>query len=58
MENSETDKLLPADYSVDALVGKQLCRDALLNGLRLEPGSSGPVFGMVTRVVNEKSPAI
>jgi len=31
-----------------------LCRDALLNGLRLNPEPRGPVFGMVTRVVGEK----
>ena len=49
-----TDKLLPANYTPDELWGKQLCRDALLNGLRLDPGPKGPVFGMVTRVVGEK----
>ena len=52
--NPETDKLLPANYTVSELWGKQLCRDALLNGLRLDPEPSGPVFGMVTRVVSEK----
>ena len=49
-----TDKLLPGNYTSGELFGKQLCRDALLNGLRLEPGPRGPVFGMVTRVVGEK----
>jgi starch synthase len=34
--------------------GKELCRGALLNGLRLDPEPAGPVFGMVTRVVSEK----
>jgi starch synthase len=52
--NPETDKLLPANYTPDELVGKQLCRDALLNGLRLDANPRGPVFGMVTRVVGEK----
>ena len=52
--NPETDKLLPANYTPSELVGKQLCRDALLNGLRLEPEPRGPVFGMITRVVGEK----
>src|ERR1700726_3702143 len=52
--NPETDKLLPANYTPDELWGKQLCRDALLNGLRLNPEPRGPVFGMVTRVVGEK----
>lgn len=50
----ETDKLLPANYSPDSLLGKQVCRAALLNGLRLAPEPRGPVFGMVTRVVEEK----
>jgi starch synthase len=49
-----TDKLLPANYTPDELLGKQVCREALLNGLRLDPGPRGPVFGMVTRVVGEK----
>src|SRR5947209_4994449 len=52
--NPETDKLLPANYTPGELSGKQLCRDALLNGLRLNPEPRGPVFGMVTRVVGEK----
>jgi starch synthase len=50
----ETDRLLPANYNSSALWGKQLCRAALLGGLRLAPDPRGPVFGMVTRVVEEK----
>jgi len=50
----ETDKLVPANYTASEPWGKQLCRDALLNGLRLDPSPKGPVFGMVTRVVGEK----
>src|ERR1700681_4091180 len=52
--NPETDKLLPANYTPGEFSGKQLCRAALLNGLRLSPEPKGPVFGMVTRVVGEK----
>jgi starch synthase len=52
--NPETDKLLPADYNPGSFWGKQVCRDALLGGLRLAPAPAGPVFGMVTRVVQEK----
>ena len=52
--NPENDKLLPANYTPSELWGKQLCRDALLNGLRLAPEPRGPVFGMITRVVGEK----
>ena len=49
-----TDKLLPARYDINTLWGKQYCRDALLSGLGLDPVPTGPVFGMVTRVVKEK----
>ncbi len=52
--NPGTDPLLPARYDSATLRGKQHCRDALLNGLELAPAPSGPVFGMVTRVVREK----
>jgi starch synthase len=52
--NPETDKLLPANYNSASPWGKQLCRAALLGGLRLAPNARGPVFGMVTRVVEEK----
>jgi starch synthase len=49
-----TDVYLPARYDAGTLLGKQLCRDALLGGLGLTPAPTGPVFGMVTRVVKEK----
>jgi starch synthase len=49
-----TDPLLPARYDSSALLGKQVCRDALLAEMGLAPDPSGPVLGMVTRVVAEK----
>src|SRR5437588_4170214 len=49
--NPETDKLLPVGYNSSCLLGKQICRAALLAGLQLAPAPSGPVFGMVARVV-------
>jgi starch synthase len=52
--NPGTDKLLPADYNSTSFWGKQVCRDAVLGGLQLAPEPRGPVFGMVTRVVEEK----
>lgn len=52
--NPETDPLLPALYSSSSLSGKPVCRDALLGDLGLAPAPTGPVFGMVTRVVEEK----
>jgi starch synthase len=52
--NPETDTLLPARYNPSSIWGKQICRDTLLADLRLAPEPTGPVFGMVTRVVEEK----
>jgi starch synthase len=49
-----TDKFLPVNYDADALAGKEICRDALLVQFQLAPAPAGPVFGMVTRVVEEK----
>ena len=49
-----SDRLLPAHYDASTLGGKQVCRDALLTQMNLAPEPRGPVFGMVTRVVEEK----
>jgi starch synthase len=52
--NPASDRLLPARYDARRLSGKQVCREALLKEMNLESGPRGPVFGMVTRVVEEK----
>ena len=52
--NPASDRLLPARYDEKRLRGKQVCRDALLKEMNLASGPRGPVFGMVTRVVQEK----
>jgi starch synthase len=52
--NPETDHLLPRQFGPGNLEGKTVCRDLLLDGLGLAPAPSGPVFGMVTRLVPEK----
>src|SRR5262249_20556734 len=52
--NPASDRLLPARYDPRRLRGKQVCREALLKQMKLAPGPRGPVFGMVTRVVQEK----
>src|SRR5437016_2874491 len=49
-----SDRLLPARYGPGKLGGKQICRDALLANMKLTSAPRGPVFGMVTRVVEEK----
>lgn len=52
--NPESDRLLPAPYGINSLEGKRVCRDALLSEVQLAPMPQGPVYGMVTRVVEEK----
>ena len=52
--NPASDRLLPAHYDPRTLRGKQMCRKALLGQMKLTPKPRGPVFGMVTRVVEEK----
>jgi starch synthase len=52
--NPATDRLLPARYDPRRLRGKQVCREALLKQFSLAPAPRGPVFGMVTRVIEEK----
>jgi starch synthase len=52
--NPETDLLLPRGFGPGQLEGKMICRALLLDALQLAPGPSGPVFGMVTRLVPEK----
>jgi starch synthase len=49
-----SDTLLPARYDAKRLRGKETCREALLKEMKLAPAAAGPVFGMVTRVVQEK----
>ena len=48
------DDLLPHPFSAGALAGKQICRFALLAELNLAEAPRGPIFGMVTRLVEEK----
>src|SRR5438094_5544512 len=52
--NPALDRLLPARYDAKRLGGKKICREALLQEMKLASAPNGPVFGMVTRVVHEK----
>jgi starch synthase len=52
--NPASDRLLPARYEAGRLRGKQVCREALLKEMKLASAPRGPVFGMVTRVIQEK----
>ncbi len=48
------DEFLPQPFAIGSLFGKQICRAALLAELNLAETPRGPVFGMVTRLVEEK----
>jgi starch synthase len=52
--NPASDRLVPARYQAGRLRGKQVCLEALLKEMKLASAPRGPVFGMVTRVVQEK----
>jgi starch synthase len=52
--NPASDRLPPARYEAGRLRGKQVCREALLKEMKLASAPRGPVFGMVTRVIQEK----
>jgi starch synthase len=52
--NPASDRLLPAHYDARTFRGKEICRAALLAQMKLTPKPRGPVFGMVTRLVEEK----
>ena len=56
--NPATDPFLPARYDFESRSNKQVCREALISSLGLATEPRGPVFGMVTRVVEEKGFAI
>jgi starch synthase len=47
------DRALPRTYSLTRLVGKAVCKKALLHSLGL-PEAGGPLIGMVTRLVDQK----
>jgi len=52
--NPATDALIPARYSAANLGGKRTCRVELLKLCGLDPGFSGPVFGMICRLTEQK----
>jgi starch synthase len=52
--NPGTDNHLPANYSSDDLIGKDVCRRKLLKRFSFDPEFKGPVFGMVCRLTEQK----
>jgi starch synthase len=52
--NPATDTLIPGNYTADNLAGKAVCRADLLKRSGFNPNFSGPVFGMVCRLTEQK----
>lgn len=52
--NPATDALLPAKYTAANLSGKQVCRTELLKRAGFAPDFTGPIFGMVCRLTEQK----
>ncbi len=52
--NPSDDTLIPEHFDTRKVWGKTICRDALLADLSLAPAPRGPVFGMVSRLAQEK----
>ncbi len=52
--NPASDPLLPARYSAGNMAGKQVCRSELLKAFGLDSSFTGPVFGMVCRLTEQK----
>ncbi|KJU82507.1 glycogen synthase [Candidatus Magnetobacterium bavaricum] len=52
--NPQTDKLIAANYSVDDLTGKALCKADLQTRLGLPVRPDVPVIGLITRLVKQK----
>ncbi len=52
--NPETDDLLPANYSLKDLSGKQACKQALQEILQLPVAADKPLYGLVSRLAEQK----
>ncbi|MEO6848809.1 MAG: glycogen/starch synthase [Chthoniobacterales bacterium] len=53
--NPATDKLLAATFTAKNTKGKVACRDAILKKLDLAPTPKGPVFALISDVIQSKS---
>jgi starch synthase len=52
--NPRTDRALPARYDAEALEGKSICKAALVEELGLAASPDRPLFGIVSRLVEQK----
>jgi len=49
-----TDTKIPRQYTAADLAGKRVCRDELLERMKLAPAGRAPVFGIVSRLTSQK----
>ena len=52
--NPSTDRVIQAHYRCGAMRGREDCRAALESEMGMEPANGRPIFGMVTRMAEEK----
>ncbi len=52
--NPTTDRLLPANYALSDLSGKDICKQALQDRMHLPVDLDKPVFGLVSRLADQK----
>jgi len=52
--NPETDTLIPANYTVDDLAGKAVCKARLQETFGLEPRPEVPIFSAIARLYDQK----
>jgi starch synthase len=52
--NPATDRMIPARYSAADLAGKRACRKALLGQCGFDAAFTGPIFGMICRLTQQK----
>ncbi|MCP4757493.1 MAG: glycogen synthase [Proteobacteria bacterium] len=52
--NAKIDPYIPANYDVDDMAGKAVCKEALQKRFRLEVDRNIPVFGFVGRMTSQK----
>lgn len=56
--NPETDRWIPANYRADSLIGKLLCKQELQAQLGLAQEAMTPLFGIVTRLTQQKGTSL
>jgi len=56
--NPETDRLIPATYGANSLIGKGLCKQELQSQMGLQTDAGVPLFGIVCRLTEQKGTAL